>query len=204
MTKPNRLTPIKMLIVLAVAVIAVAFGYILSGTPYSTEGTQARWISFGIGLALIYAVYVITARNPIWTIGPKEMLFAVFGACLYGLLLRFGNTSPIFEVPSASQVSLRPGIVVPIVFGYIFGPVTGLLTGLVCNVIGDVLSRYYVTPQWDFANGLIGFVAGLSPLILAARRQQTTWIVLGVSIVLSVLSSLNLHVQPVHTEPVYL
>ncbi len=92
----------------------------------------------------------------------------------------------------------------PIVFGYIFGPVTGLLSGLVGNVIGDVLSRYYVTPQWDFANGLIGFVAGLSPLILAARRQQTTWIVLGVSIVLSVLSSLNLHVQPVHTEPVYL
>src|SRR6185436_10905763 len=111
MTKPNWLTPIKMLIVLAVAVIAVAQGYILSGTPYTTEGTQPRWISFGIGLALIYAVYVVTARNPIWNIGLKKVLFAVFGACLYAILLRFGNTSPIFEVPSASQVGLRPGIV---------------------------------------------------------------------------------------------
>ena len=68
----------------------------------------------------------------------------------------------ILHLPSASLISARPAIVVPIFFGAAFGPGVGFFTGLVGNAIGDALTGWGFYPQWDIGNGILGAVAGLA------------------------------------------
>jgi hypothetical protein len=186
---PDRSVAIKLLGGLVVAVAVILIAYRQSDTPVDTEDVPRRWITFIIGAAAICTIYWATHANPAWQFKLRHIGYVVVGALIYALLLYIGNTSEIFSIPSASQIAFRPAIVVPIVFGYLFGPITGLLTGLIGNVLGDLGSNFGVSPQWDLANGLVGFVAGLIVLIPAGqRRQQATWWVLGIASALSVLT----------------
>ncbi len=185
---PDRSIALKLLLALIVSAAIIALAYPLSQTDFSSEDTLRRWLCVLIGSVAVYAVYLATARNPAWQFGPRHVIFAVVGAAIYALLLYIGNTASIFSIPAASQVSLRPGIAVPIFFGYIFGPIPGFLTGLIGNVAGDLLSGFGVSAQWDVGNGLIGFVAGLVLLLPAGqKRQRGTWYVLGISAAMSIV-----------------
>ncbi len=97
----------------------------------------------------------------------RQIVMMATGAALYGVLSWLTN---VLHLPSASLISVRPAIVIPIFFGYAFGPRVGFFAGFVGNVIGDALTGWGFFPQWDLGNGLVGAVAGL-PRVLHARAR---------------------------------
>ncbi len=106
----------------------------------------------------------------IWSIGVSQIVFMALGAALYGGLSYLTNILPL---PATSNVSFRPGIVIPLFFGAVFGPWVGLFTGGIGNLIGDYISGYGVFWNWDLGNGLIGFVAGLAMYVTWGYYRST-------------------------------
>jgi energy-coupling factor transport system substrate-specific component len=105
-----------------------------------------------------------------WVVGVRQVVYMALGAALYGGLSVLTNT---LQLPSAGNVSFRPGIVIPIFFGAVFGPWVGLFSGGIGNFLGDLISGYGVYWNWDLGNGLIGFVAGLVVLMTLGRYRNT-------------------------------
>jgi energy-coupling factor transport system substrate-specific component len=111
----------------------------------------------------------------IWSIGVRHVVYMALGAALYAGLSYVTNS---LQLPGASNVSLRPGIVIPLFFGVIFGPWVGLFTGGVGNLINDLLTGT-VYWNWDVGNGLIGFVAGLAVYITWGRYNSIEKIIVA-------------------------
>lgn len=111
----------------------------------------------------------------IWGIGVRHVVFMALGAALYAGISYATNT---LSLPGASDVSLRPGIVIPLFFGAVFGPWVGLFTGVVGNSINDALS-YGIYWNWELGIGLIGFVAGLTMYFTRGRYNTVIRIVLA-------------------------
>lgn len=102
-----------------------------------------------------------------------------FIASLLGIVLYAGTSwVTAFASTGASPIagSLRPGVAVPIFFGFVFGPVVGFVVGFFGNLLNDLLAGYLrldmpVTSlvalaaglqlNWQLGNGLMGLVAGL-------------------------------------------
>jgi energy-coupling factor transport system substrate-specific component len=97
-------------------------------------------------------------KSSIWSFGTRAVVFSAIGAALYGVLSWLTNFA---QIPSAGNVAIRPGIVIPLFFGIAFGPWVGAITGFVGNILGDLLSGYGFWIWWDVGNGIIGLVAGL-------------------------------------------
>ncbi|MBO0780044.1 MAG: ECF transporter S component [Ktedonobacteraceae bacterium] len=106
-----------------------------------------------------------TATAGIWGINVRQIVYAALGAALYGLLSIPTN---IFQI-SAGGISFRPAIVIPLFFGALFGPWVGLFAGGFGNILGDWLTGWGITWNWDIGNGLIGFVPGLAIIFTAGR-----------------------------------
>jgi energy-coupling factor transport system substrate-specific component len=111
------------------------------------------------------------------------------GAALYAVLNLISNG---WLIPGTQNVSLRPGIVIPIFFGVLFGPIVGFFTGFIGNLLSDQLT-YGIYWNWEFGNGLIGLVAGLTPLVIrgayrrwpnvvAAALMSAIGIILGIGV----------------------
>ena len=120
-----------------------------------------RFIFVIIGLLIVFLIYFFTRENEMWTVGTREVVYMAIGAALYAIFSYIFNGT-VFVVPSISQVSLRPAIVIPMFFGYTFGPVVGFFTGAVGNMFGDALTGFGLSPQWSIGNGLVGLIAGLA------------------------------------------
>lgn len=116
------------------------------------------------------------APSKIWNVGVPQIVYMALGAALYGGLSWLTNS---LSLPSAGNVSFRPGIVIPIFFGAVFGPWVGLFSGGVGNLIGDYISGYGIFWNWDIGNALIGFVAGLAVLATWGRYRNTRAIVIA-------------------------
>lgn len=97
----------------------------------------------------------------------RDVVRMATGAALYGV---FSWLTNVLLLPSASLISLRPGVVIPIFFGLSWGPRVGFFSGFVGNLIGDALSGMGFFPPWDLGNGVMGAVAGLAPLAGRSRR----------------------------------
>ncbi len=95
----------------------------------------------------------------IWSVGVRQVVYMALGAALYAALSILTN---FLKLPSVGNVSIRPGIVIPLFFGAVFGPVVGFFVGLIGNFLGDLISGYGVYWNWDLGNGLIGLIAGLA------------------------------------------
>ncbi|HEY3993576.1 MAG TPA: ECF transporter S component [Ktedonobacteraceae bacterium] len=104
----------------------------------------------------------------IWGFGVRHVVFMALGAALYAGVSYVTNS---LQLPGASNVSLRPGIVIPLFFGAVFGPWVGLFTGLVGNSINDLLTGgiYW---NWEIGIGLIGFITSL--VIYFTRGRYNT------------------------------
>jgi uncharacterized membrane protein len=178
---------------LIIAAIVMVLAYILNSLAMSEDWSSwasasdvpIRFLFVAIGAVIVLAVYYSTRENAAWTVGTREVVYMGIGAALYGVLAWLFNGT-VFAVPSVSQVALRPGIVIPILFGYIFGPVVGFFTGVVGNTIGDLLSGW-VSPQWSFGNGLIGLISGM--VFLFGDKKRSLNALLIVSAVLAVLAT---------------
>ena len=146
-----------------------------------------RFAFVGIGLLIVFVVYLLTRQSKIWEVGTREVVYMAIGAALYAILSFLFNGT-VFAVPSVSQVALRPAVAIPMFFGYAFGPAVGLFTGAVGNMFGDALTGFGLSPQWSVGNGLIGMVAGMALLFKDRKKGINT--VLLISLVLAVIATL--------------
>jgi energy-coupling factor transport system substrate-specific component len=111
----------------------------------------------------------------VWGIGVRHVVFMALGAALYAGLSYVTNS---LQLPGASNVSIRPAIVIPLFFGSVFGPWVGLFSGLVGNSINDTLTGgiYW---NWEIGIGLVGFVPGLVMYFTKGRYNTVRRIVLA-------------------------
>lgn len=116
------------------------------------------------------------AKTSIWGISVRHVVYAALGAALYGGLSYLTN---IIQLPSAGNVSLRPAIVIPLLFAVLYGPWVGLFAGGVGNLLGDWISGYGVYWNWDVGNALLGFIAGLVVVYTLGRYNNTRKIILA-------------------------
>lgn len=97
-------------------------------------------------------------KKSLWSFGTREVVYSALGAALYAVLSYLTN---FLQIPSAGNVSFRPGVAIPIFFGVAFGPLVGFISGFLGNILGDLLSGYGFWFWWDLGNGLMGLIPGL-------------------------------------------
>jgi hypothetical protein len=94
----------------------------------------------------------------------------IVGSVIYGVLAWLFN-GVTFPNPPLSQVTFRPGAVLPVFFGFTFGPAVGFMVGAGGNLIADLFMGA-VSPHWVLGHGLIGLFAGLPTLF---KDKQQAW-----------------------------
>lgn len=107
-------------------------------------------------------------KKSLWSFGTREVVYAAIGAALYAVLSYLTN---FLQIPSAGNVSFRPGVVIPIFFGVAFGPLVGFISGFLGNILGDLLSGYGFWFWWDLGNGLMGLIPGLIAASLVSFKD---------------------------------
>ena len=114
-----------------------------------------------------------------WRIGRRELYAMVGGAVLYAVLCWLTN---IFQLKAAADLQVRPGVSVPIFFGFVFGPVVGFVTGALGNFMADLASGLLPYPpavpmgrpvfdllrshllNFQIGNGIMGLIPGIAAL----------------------------------------
>jgi uncharacterized membrane protein len=171
-------------VILALAAVLVFFlgiiwiGGMLNPSLQLDETALLRFVFVAIGLAIVFIIYWLTKSSGIWQVGTREVVYMAIGAALYAVFSYLFNGT-VFVVPSVSQVSLRPAIVIPMFFGYTFGPVVGFFTGAVGNMFGDALTGFGLSPQWSIGNGLVGLIAGLAMLYTDKKKALNNVLIIG-------------------------
>lgn len=106
----------------------------------------------------------------------RQWLAVILGSLVYGGLSWVTNFSTI---SGAFDGNLRPGVAIPVVFGFIYGPFVGFLVGFLGNLgldyasgflgyppdpatgnfLRDLVAGYFL--NWQIGNGLFGLIPGL-------------------------------------------
>lgn len=204
-TQNRYLKPVGPIIAgLVVGLVLLIIGSLISGLGLSGQGNStlnwgdiAKW-GAGLlgGVVIAYVLYLQFVEAPIWKVDTRVVVYSAIGAALYGVLSWVTN---ILALPSVSNVSLRPAIVIPVFFGFAFGPVVGFFTGFVGNVLGDALTGWGVYPVWDVGNGLIGLICGL---VLAFKdRKQSLDVLTWIGVVVSVIAAALVFMNPKAIDP---
>src|SRR3970282_1539066 len=111
------------LVALLVIVIAAYFIAPIVKSPdeslldTSPAAVQPRMLTAVIGLALVLGAAYATRETLDWNVGSREVVLLVVGALIYGVFGWMFN-GKTFNLPSVSQVSLRPAVVFPAFFGF--------------------------------------------------------------------------------------
>ncbi|MHB0964827.1 MAG: ECF transporter S component [Bellilinea sp.] len=183
---------VSLVAVLAFFLLIVWIGGLINPSLQLDETGVLRFALVGLGLLIVFVVYLLTRQSKIWEVGTREVVYMAIGAALYAVLSFLFNGT-VFAVPSVSQVALRPAVAIPMFFGYAFGPAVGLFTGAVGNMFGDALTGFGLSPQWSVGNGLIGMVAGLALLFKEQKKGINTvlWISLALALIVTAIFFLN-------------
>jgi len=106
------------------------------------------------------------ARDQLWSVTSRTIVYAAIGAALYAVLGLFN-----FVLPGTQNVYIRPAYALVPFFGYAFGPIVGFFTGFVGNVAIDQITGYgaFTAWNWSIANGLAGLLAGVIPIAIGVR-----------------------------------
>ena len=204
-TQNRYLKPVvPILIGLVVALVLLVVGSLVSSLGLSGQGNGtldwgavAKWGSGLLGGVIIaYLLYIQFVEAPIWQVDTRVVVYSAIGAALYGV---FSWATNILALPSVSNVSLRPAVVIPVFFGFAFGPIVGFFTGFVGNVLGDALTGWGVYPVWDVGNGLIGLVCGL--VLAFANKKQALDILTWVTVVICVIATALVFTNPHAIDP---
>jgi len=186
-------------IVLVVGIVFLFIGSFIA----SAQSADAAPFDFGkmipiivVGALVTYGLAVVAGDQDLWKFGTREVVYAAIGAALYGVLSWATNW---LQLPSVSNVALRPAIVIPIFFGVVFGPAVGFFSGFVGNVLGDALMGWGVFPIWDIGNGLIGLVAGLA--VASVNRKRSLDILTGIVAAVCVLATVLIFGNPTVVDP---
>lgn len=173
--------------VLVIFLLVVWIGGAMNESLKLDETALLRFVFVGIGLLIVFVVYLLTSRSGVWELGTRQVVYMAIGAALYAVFSYLFNGT-VFAVPSVSQVALRPAIAIPMFFGYAFGPTVGFFTGAVGNMFGDALTGFGLSPQWSVANGLVGMIAGMALLFADKKKGMNT--VLIISAVLAAIAAI--------------
>jgi uncharacterized membrane protein len=105
-------------------------------------------------------------RTRLWSVDSRVIVYSAIGAALYGVLVGLVKV----PIPGTTAVDVRPAFALVPFFGFAFGPIVGFFTGLVGNMIGDQISGWgaLTSYNWSLANGIVGLIAGLAPLLFGA------------------------------------
>jgi energy-coupling factor transport system substrate-specific component len=113
----------------------------------------------------------------------------IVGSILYSLAIYL--TSSI-QIPSADNVQLRPGVVIPIICGALFGPIPGFVSGFAGSLLADQTLGWGWWPYWYLGNGLMGLFSGLFrpahsdytrlPTVLGVLARAAVGITVGIAI----------------------
>ncbi|MBE3119649.1 MAG: ECF transporter S component, partial [Candidatus Atribacteria bacterium] len=98
-------------------------------------------------------------KKSLWKFGTREVVYSAIGAALYAILSIATNW---LQIPSASNVSFRPAVAIPMFFGVAFGPIVGFIAGFLGNIINDLVAGgggFWF--WWHLGVGLLGFFPGL-------------------------------------------
>lgn len=121
----------------------------------------------------------------------------VVGTLLYAGISWLTN---FMRLADTLGVDLRPGIVVPIVFGFVYGPVVGFVVGFAGNTLGDLMSFQVWFWNWSLGNGIMGLIPGLFALRWRSYRTLGDHVrafavtVLGIVVGMGVASFLDIWV----------
>ena len=183
---------VSLVAVLAFFLLIVWIGGMINPSLQLDETGVLRFAFVGLGLLIVFVVYLLTRQSKIWEVGTREVVYMAIGAALYAVLSFLFNGT-VFAVPSVSQVALRPAVAIPMFFGYAFGPAVGLFTGAMGNMFGDALTGFGLSPQWSVGNGLIGMVAGMAMLFKDQKKGINTvlWISLVLALIVTAIFFLN-------------
>lgn len=99
-------------------------------------------------------------ENARW-FGKRELIATLIGIVIYVILLWFTDFA---KLSVGTGLQLRPGIVIPIVFGLVFGPLVGFLIGTLGTLVSDYQLYAGVYWQWAVGSGLMGLVPGIYAL----------------------------------------
>ncbi|MDH5506389.1 MAG: HAMP domain-containing protein [Anaerolineae bacterium] len=120
-----------------------------------------------------------------WGLDFRKFIMMAVGILLYAGTSWVTNYASIGE--GAAAGSLRPGVAVPIFFGFVYGPLVGFGVGFFGNLGFDYLQGWASLPEqgisfvtlasslglnWQVGNGLMGFVPGFFSLFY--RRFAST------------------------------
>ncbi|MBN1640883.1 MAG: ECF transporter S component [Anaerolineae bacterium] len=184
---------VALVAVLVVFLLIAWIGGMINESLRLDETALLRFVFVGIGLLVVFVVYLLTRGSGAWDVGTREVVYMAIGAALYAVLSYLFNGT-VFAVPSVSQVALRPAIAIPMFFGYTFGPTVGFFTGAVGNMFGDALTGFGLSPQWSVGNGLIGMIAGMA--VLFANKKKSMNVALIISAVLAAAGTLFYALNP--------
>ncbi len=86
-----------------------------------------------------------------WHIGRREVIAAILGVLLYGLL---SHVNLIVLISSGTPDVFLPALLIPVLFGVIYGPWVGLVVGGFGFLLGDYIANAWLANfVWD--NGYI-------------------------------------------------
>jgi energy-coupling factor transport system substrate-specific component len=99
----------------------------------------------------------------------RKLLYVAAGSAVYAAA---NVLTEHLSFPGVQVV--RPGIAVPVFCGVLFGPIVGFLVGFLGNSGSDLLTFGFYW-NWSLGDGLVGLVAGATPLmVLRVRRKWLT------------------------------
>jgi len=119
---------VALVAVLVIFMLVVWIGGAMNESLKLDETALLRFVFVGIGLLIVFVVYLLTSSSGVWEVGTRQVVYMAIGAALYAVFSYLFNGT-VFAVPSVSQVALRPAIAIPMFFGYAFGPTVGFFTG---------------------------------------------------------------------------
>ena len=103
----------------------------------------------------------VQERNNARWFGQHEFVATLIGIVLYVAIVWFTSFAALAE---SFGIDLRPGIVVPIIFGFVYGPGVGFLIGTLGNLTSDYMMWQAVYWQWSVGVGIMGLIPGLYAL----------------------------------------
>jgi uncharacterized membrane protein len=167
---------INLLLVIVALLLTVTIAHSLTSPDFGSADVALRYLGALLGAVAMGVTFYFTREGEAWTVGMREITYGVAGAMLYTVFLWLFSGA-MFAIPSVGDLGLRPAVVFPILFGYFFGPIPGFIAGGFGNVFGNLLGGLPLSPEWEVAAGLVGFVAGLH--MLFPDKPRTLNIVSG-------------------------
>jgi len=95
---------LSLLAVLAFFLGVWLIGRLINPSLNLDQTALLRFVFVGIGLVIVYIVYLVTRESKMWEVGTRQVVYMAIGAALFAIFSYLFNGT-VFVVPSVSQVA---------------------------------------------------------------------------------------------------